>query len=96
MAFPPSAPPSLCIECGKPSIAICPYCSAYVHHGYGAYNGTCSLLHEQKCEGARKSREPEPKQMMMGELFADLTPKNNGRCNHDKHVGLKPKKKGRR
>ena len=50
--------PSLCVECQKPAISMCPGCHAYVCQDYG-YNGkNCSGRHEMKCEGARRSRDP--------------------------------------
>ncbi len=49
--------PVACIECGKPSIALCPYCQKPVHHGYGADTHSCSAKHEQQCSGARWARE---------------------------------------
>ena len=48
---------SVCAECGKPAISMCPYCCAVVHQAYGL-SGTCGLLHEQHCVWAQKSREP--------------------------------------
>jgi hypothetical protein len=36
---------------------MCPVCRAYVHHGFGYNDITCSLKHEAKCDGAKKLRE---------------------------------------
>lgn len=48
--------PSVCVECRKPAIAMCPGCHQYVHQDFG-YNGSnCSGRHEGGCEGARQSR----------------------------------------
>lgn len=46
-----------CAECKKPTIASCPYCHEPVHHGFGLHNENCSGKHEQRCSGARWSRE---------------------------------------
>ncbi len=93
--FMPSAP-KLCVQCGEVSISICPYCNAYVHHGYGSWGPTCSLSHEQKCSGAKESRELKPKPSVVKGVFVELIPiKKNGRCNHEEHAGLKSKKKRR-
>ena len=56
----PSRSSNLCVECREESIAMCPYCRVYVHHGYG-YGKSCALLHESVCREARQSREPDPK-----------------------------------
>jgi len=55
----PPRPTSLCDECGKPAIGMCPHCGKYVHQDYG-YNGpNCSGRHETKCPGAAESRNPK-------------------------------------
>lgn len=53
----PSRAPAVCVECGKHAISMCPACGVYVHQSFG-YNGpACSLSHEQKCYGAKVSRD---------------------------------------
>jgi len=68
----PSKPPSLCVECQKPAISMCPACHGYVHQDFG-YNGpNCSGRHEAHCEGARQFLEKDKKPAAIGLEMVEL------------------------
>lgn len=92
----PSRRPSLCVECGKPAIGMCPACHGYVHQDYG-YNGlNCSGRHEGKCEGARKFRnlDPKPIPLITADTSDYIIDVKVGR--NRKNVSPKKARKGRR
>ena len=84
--------PTVCSECGKPCIGMCPHCRKFVCQAYGYNNQFCGVKHEAKCPPAKEDRGPvkktEPKPEMITLVVQNVKASKNGHST--------PKKNGRR
>jgi hypothetical protein len=87
--------PSVCAECQKPAISMCPSCKAYVHQDYG-YNGSnCSGRHEGRCSGAADSRKPVKKSAALTQIQTLSTIESTSKSSNGKYAKPNPGRRRR-